>query len=254
MIGNLKENYHGGLSGLQLPVPKYQFPKEWERASRLSYYASFFNSIEINSSFYKIPMPRTVTRWAESVPDDFKFTFKLFREITHSKSVDFDDDQLERFFHVIDHVGDKTGCVLVQFPPGFTIDGFIKVEKLANRLRELNAQQRWKICFEFRHSSWYNTSLYLMLAKYHAHLVKHDMPKSATPFSVFESDVVYHRFHGPTGNYRGDYDAGFLIEFAHYVNQWLTERKHVFVYFNNTAGNAFRNLADLNLAISGDKD
>ena len=62
-----------GLSGLELPIPKYQFPPEHQASSRLTYYTTYFNTIEVNSSFYKIPRAATLTRWASSVPRDFVF-------------------------------------------------------------------------------------------------------------------------------------------------------------------------------------
>ena len=74
--------FYSGLSGLQLNIPQYLYPPPFENASRLTYYASLFNSIEINSSFYKIPKAATVAKWAACVPENFKFTFKLWKGIT----------------------------------------------------------------------------------------------------------------------------------------------------------------------------
>lgn len=75
-----------GTGNVVLPVPhKTHLPPEYKDKSRLNYYASMFNSMEVNSSFYKIPMPRTVEKWANDVPENFRFTFKLFGGITHAK-------------------------------------------------------------------------------------------------------------------------------------------------------------------------
>lgn len=82
-----RQDFYTGTSGLSLPFPKHSFPPEFQDKSRLTFYASLFNSIEINSSFYKLPMASTVKKWAESVPDNFLFTFKLWREITHNKGL-----------------------------------------------------------------------------------------------------------------------------------------------------------------------
>jgi uncharacterized protein YecE (DUF72 family) len=245
-----KGSFFGGLSGLQLPVPKYRFPAGFENASRLTYYSSFFNSIEINSSFYKIPLPRTVAKWAGSVHQNFTFTFKMFKGITHAKDFQYDERELHQFFDAIAHVGKKRACVLVQFPPSFEVTQFDKVMRLAGLLQGLNADRSWNICFEFRHASWYTEDLRAMLVNCDANLVRHDIPKSATPFSGLDTAIRYQRFHGPTGNYRGDYDRGFLSEFAEYVQHWLSAGEDVFVYFNNTAGNAFNNLVTLNGLLS----
>src|ERR1044072_276638 len=90
--------YRSGTSGLVLPVPnKKAFPPEFKDKSRLTYYGSLFNSIEINSSFYKIPQAATVKKWADSVPDNFAFTFKLWREITHIKGLAYQPEDVLRF-------------------------------------------------------------------------------------------------------------------------------------------------------------
>ena len=112
------QRYYTGLSGLQLPVPKYLYPAPFENASRLTYYASLFNSIEINSSFYKIPQLATVRKWAGEVPDHFKFTFKLWKGITHNKGLEFSKEDLSAYFKSINSVVEKKGCLLIQFPPG----------------------------------------------------------------------------------------------------------------------------------------
>src|SRR5688500_18647723 len=100
-------NYYSGLSGIELPVPKYQFPPEYQNASRLTYYTTFFNSIEVNSSFYKIPKPATIVRWADSVPENFRFTFKLIRDVTHCKDLNFEGGCIPQFMETIAHAGNK---------------------------------------------------------------------------------------------------------------------------------------------------
>src|SRR5688500_5212054 len=123
-------NFFPGLSGLELPVPKYQFPPEFQNSSRLTYYSSFFNTIEINNSFYTLPMVATVSRWASSVPDDFRFTFKLLRDITHVNNLMYDDSLIKKFMQVISNVGKKRGAILVQFPPGLKEDNIHQLDRL----------------------------------------------------------------------------------------------------------------------------
>src|ERR1700742_2047581 len=102
--------FYTGTSGLALPVPNKQFyPEAFKGKSRLSYYASLFNSIEINSSFYKTPIASTVRRWVQEVPEDFRFTFKLSKAVTHNKPMAFDDAVLEKFMEAIDEAGAKKG-------------------------------------------------------------------------------------------------------------------------------------------------
>jgi uncharacterized protein YecE (DUF72 family) len=95
---------------------------------------------------------------------------------------------------------------------------------------------------EFRHPSWYRDEVFELLNWYQAAMVLQDMPKSATPMEITADELVYLRFHGPSGNYKGSYSESFLSEYASYINEWQQEGKTVYVYFNNTAGAALENL------------
>jgi uncharacterized protein YecE (DUF72 family) len=243
--------FFSGLSGIELPIPKYQFPSEYQKTSRLTYYSSFFNSIEVNSSFYKIPMNRTVQRWALSVDENFKFTFKLLGEITHSKNLNFDVSHLERFIHTINDVGEKKACMLVQFPPNLESANIHQLESLLKSIKLYDPNNSWHVAIEFRNKSWYNLDVYDLIEYFKSVIVIHDMPASATPLINIPADFIYLRFHGPTGNYRGSYSEAFLVEYAEYIKEWIREGKTVFVYFNNTAGDAFNNLRSLNKFVLG---
>jgi len=240
------KQYYSGLSGLQLPIPKYLFPPPYENVSRLTYYATFFNSIEINSSFYKIPRPETVAKWAASVPEHFRFTFKFWKGITHSKGLDFNEDDVVSFMDSINSVSERKGCLLIQFPPSIGSAYTIQLERILSCIKETDPDHGWKVAVEFRNKSWYQEDVYDLLNYYKAALVIQDIPKSATPLLDHKSDFMYFRFHGPAGNYRESYSTDFLEEYANIVREWLEERKAVYLYFNNTMGDAFNNLKTLN--------
>ena len=240
------ENYYTGTSGLLLPVPnKLHYPKDFQQKRRLCYYASMMNSIEINSSFYKIPQSSTVSKWAADVPEDFKFTFKLFREVTHNKELAFDPDVVSRFFEVISNVGNKKGCVLVQFPPSIQLAHFSQLRFLMSVIRNCDLKEDWKIVFEFRHASLYTSEVEELLTEFRFGMVIHDKLPNGLSFRENHLNFTYLRLHGPEGNYRGSYDDQFLEEYASYISQWLVEGKKVFVYFNNTMGDAIGNLNTL---------
>jgi uncharacterized protein YecE (DUF72 family) len=243
--------FFSGLSGIELPIPKYQFPSEYQKTSRLTYYSSFFNTIEINSSFYKIPMDRTVQRWASCVDKNFKFTFKLFREITHAKNLNFDVSHIERFIHTINNVGEKKSCLLVQFPPSLQARNIQQLENLLKSIKLNDPNNSWNVAVEFRNKGWYNQDVYDLIEYYKCVIVIHDIPASATPLTSIPADFIYLRFHGPTGNYRGSYTDAFLVEYAEYIKEWISDGKMVFAYFNNTAGDAFNNLSSLNKVVLG---
>lgn len=240
-------NFYSGTSGVVLPVPnKLSFPPEFQDKSRLAYYASLFNSVEINSSFYRIPMPATVAKWAESVPEDFRFTFKLWKGITHNKGLDFKVEDVNRFMQVIANVGSKKGCLLVQFPPSLKIASSCQLEKLMLAIQDADAEQSWKIVFEFRDKSWYREETYELAKRYNIGIALHDKSPSASPLLEPATTFVYLRFHGPGGNYKGSYEENFLYEYAQYIKEWQSEGKSVYVYFNNTMGDAVKNLKALN--------
>ncbi|HET8753921.1 MAG TPA: DUF72 domain-containing protein [Salinimicrobium sp.] len=235
------EKFYSGLSGLQLPIPKYLFPSPYENASRLTYYASIFNSIEINSSFYKIPRPATVANWAASVPEHFRFTFKLWKGITHSKGFDFNETDVVRFFDSVNAVAAKKGCILLQFPPSLGSEYGAQLERLLDSVIKLDPEREWKIAVEFRNKSWYEEDVFNFLDDCGATVVVQDIPKSATTVIDQKSDFMYLRFHGPSGNYRESYSEEFLMEYASTINECRAEGKTVFAYFNNTMGDAYDN-------------
>ncbi|WP_419803546.1 DUF72 domain-containing protein [Mucilaginibacter sp.] len=247
MVNQPDEKFYSGTSGVVLPVPnKLSFPPEFQDKSRLTYYASLFNSVEINSSFYKVPMAPTVQKWAESVPENFMFTFKLWKGISHNKKLDFKAEDVNHFMQVIAQVGSKKGCLLVQFPPSLKIASLHQLEKLMLALQGADAAQDWKIALEFRDRSWYVEETYDLLNNYNMGIVLHDKSAAASPLLEPKTDFVYLRFHGPGGNYKGSYDDGFLYEYAQYIKDWQRDGKSVYVYFNNTMGDAIKNLKSLN--------
>jgi len=117
-----KQRFYSGTSGLNLPVPRSQYPAEFRGKSRLNYYASLFNSIEINSIFYKLPRSSTVANWGEMVPNHFRFTFKISKTITHVKALNFAVKDVNDFVTTVEHIGEKKGCLLAQFPPSLKIE------------------------------------------------------------------------------------------------------------------------------------
>jgi uncharacterized protein YecE (DUF72 family) len=239
--------FRSGTSGLVLPVPNKQaYPPEFQDKSRLTYYSSLFNSLEVNSSFYKVPQAKTVGKWAESVPAHFEFTFKLWQEVTHIKGLAYKPADILRFMDVISYAGDKKGCLLLQFPPSVTIDKFSEVEQILGVLQDITPAHEWKVALEFRHSSWYIGETYEMADEYDCSVVLHDIPKSRNLQLNKRARFVYLRFHGPTGDYKGGYSDEHLMQQAVLIKEWMREGKDVYAYFNNTIGDALKNLTTLN--------
>lgn len=242
--------YFSGTSGLVLPLRQKDFPPEHAGASRLIYYASLFNSIEINSTFYKLPKPATVAKWAQSVPHDFRFTFKVPKSITHVKGLTFPAGEAERFMDTVAHIGVRRGCFLIQLPPSLTNERFHEIEDLLGTLKDLNDDGSWTLAIEFRHPTWYTRATYDLLKRYAVAMVKHDMPASATPLLSSYGPALYLRFHGTDGKYRGSYSDEALLQTSRMIKDYLDRGTAVYTYFNNTMGDAGKNLHHLNALVA----
>jgi uncharacterized protein YecE (DUF72 family) len=241
---NNSSSLYSGTSNIVVPIKQSQYPAEFSGASRLQYYGSLFSSLEVNSSFYKIPKAVTVEKWRESVPADFRFTFKVPKIVTHAKGLQFSVADVEHFAEAVAHAGDKKGCLLVQLPPSVKRERQEELEGLLECLRD--DAKGWKIAVEFRHISWYDRAVYRVLQSYGATLVEQDLPASATPPVQVAEDVTYLRFHGPDGGYRGSYDETTLAGYAARIVEGIKNGRDIYVYFNNTIGDAVGNLQTLN--------
>lgn len=239
-----------GTSGLVLPVPNKQaFPEAFRAGSRLAYYSTLFNSIEINSSFYKMPLPATFSRWAGEVQPGFRFTVKLWRGITHVPGLRFMPVDVNRCLYAAHHLGEKKGCLLIQLPPGLTATAVEKLERLLVTICAADPARSWKLAVEFRHRSWYTPEVEALLHRYQAARVLHDMPASSITKLPDTPGFVYLRFHGPTGDYKGGYSDAALRTWAEKAVGWLSAGKEVYVYFNNTIGDALTDLTRLRTMI-----
>jgi uncharacterized protein YecE (DUF72 family) len=240
------EKLFAGTSGLVLPVRnKSEYPEDFRDKSRLTYYSSLFNSIEINSTFKKLPMPSTVEKWAASVNDDFRFSFKLSHTITHQKQLAFASEDLAKYFKVINHAGEKKGALLIQFPAALTAAAAPQLMRLLDNIYQNNLAPPWDVAIEFRHSSWYSKEIQDTIDSYGASFVLHDMHFADVPFHLVSRNFVYLRFHGTEKGYRGSYADEYLLSTSRQIIHWLKEGKKVYVYFNNTLGGAANNLITL---------
>ena len=234
-----------GTSGIVVPGNKSSFPAEYQTGSRLHYYSSLFNTLEINSSFYKIPLPTTFAKWATDISDDFNFTVKLWRGITHAKRLEYSLTDIDAFMNAANCLENKAGCLLIQFPASITGKFINQVEAILDRINKSNIKEQWQLAVEFRHESWYQEQTYKMLDKHKVSQVIHDMPNSKTPNDYEPKQLAYFRFHGPTGKYNGSYSGEFIQRYAEKIKLWSAQGKDIYVYFNNTIGGALQNVQTL---------
>lgn len=234
-----------GTSNVVTPVSKEFFPDYFKDKSRLHYYSSIFNTVEVDSTFKKIPRLSTFERWSGDVPEKFQFTIKMSKEITHTKDLNTESQFVENFINAANHIGNKKGCLLIQFPGKITSEYGQHVEKVISIIHRADIKNKWRKAVEFRSSTWYTQRTLTLLHRYDAVLVLHDMRTSANLNLDETASFHYFRFHGPSSDYKGSYSNAFLEQQAQNIKTSLTEGKDVYAYFNNTMGDAFKNAITL---------
>ena len=200
-----------------LPAPRW-----------LEYYATQFDTVEINNSFYRLPEADTFVEWRRRVPRSFVYAVKSSRYLTHMKKLKEPRQPLALFLSRATRLGRRLGPVLYQLPPHWPRN----LERLENFLRILPKKRMHAI--EFRDPTWYVDETFDLLSRYRAALCLHDMAGSPTGRRLI-GPFVYLRLHGPQ-RYAGRYSDKALESWA----EWCAERRRegmlVYAYFNNDSG------------------
>ncbi len=222
------EAVHIGCSGWNYPHWRGSvYPRGMPASRWLEHYATLFDTVEVNSTFYRLASPDAVARWVQTTPPDFVFALKASRYLTHVKQLRDIGLGVQRFHAAIGPlVGTpKLGPVLWQLPERFERDD----ERLAGALRALPAGRH---CFEFRHPSWFAEDVYALLREHRAALVIGDHPER--PFQAHEltTSWTYVRMHCGRHGGSGSYSDGELEVWRQRLAGWRSSVE-VFVYFNN---------------------
>lgn len=213
----------------------------------LSFLMCHLDTVEVNSSFYRIPTPQMIARWNEVARPQFRFALKMWRGITHYSKLKNAARNVARFLDVVEVLEPRIRApMLIQLPPNQGLD----IQKLEAFLREwVNvADARWRLAFEFRHDSWLTPETLAVLDRHRAALCLHDMAgKGAASEPNSQAPFVYVRRHGPgEARYTGSYTSEQLRRDASLIRGWTSSGRDVFVYFNNDPdGHAFHNAVEL---------
>lgn len=236
-----------GCSGWQYKHWKGDFyPADLPQTRWLEAYASVFDTVEVNNSFYRLPEASTFARWSERVPAGFLYAVKASRYLTHMKKLKDPGEPIERLFSRMRALGKRMGPVLYQLPPGFTVD----VPRLEHFLQALPRDARHVL--EFRDPSWYAEEVYALMRRHRAALCLHDMRGSATG-RLRVGPFVYVRFHGPSGQYHGGYPDERVQSWAEWLRAQMDDGTDVYAYFNNdVGGHAPRDALTLRRFVGGD--
>jgi uncharacterized protein YecE (DUF72 family) len=235
-----------GCSGWSYPHWRGRvYPEDIAQRSWLERYATLFDTVEVNATFYRLPRRETVAAWIERTPPGFLFAVKASRFLTHVRRLTDVGRGLERFYERIEPLesSPKMGPVLWQLPETFHRDD----ERLSGVLARLPPRRH---CFEFRHESWFAPDIYELLREHGAALVIGDHPDRPFQARELTADWTYVRFHHGSRGRRGNYSGGELETWARRIAAWRA-RADVFAYFNNDwEGFAVRNALQLRKRLS----
>jgi uncharacterized protein YecE (DUF72 family) len=222
--------------------------------SHLARYATRFDAVEINSSFYRAHAHKTYARWAASVPPSFRFSVKLPRTITHDARLQRTGDALSRFADEVAGLGRRLGGLLVQLPPSLAFDARIADTFFASLRRRLGAP----VACEPRHASWFAPRVDTIWQRYDIARVAADparLPEAALPGGA--GRWRYWRLHGAPRMYYDRYDEASLRALASTLLADVRSRRSIWCIFDNTAaGHAIADAVRLQalLARSGPTD
>jgi uncharacterized protein YecE (DUF72 family) len=194
----------------------------------LGRYAELFRTVEVNATFYRLPRRATVAAWAAGTPEEFRFSIKASRYLTHIKRLVGVRQGCDRLLSRIDPLleSGKLSAVLWQLPPDFERDD----GRLVDALSQL--PQGIRHCFEFRHASWFCPTVLNMLREAGATLVIGDDPSRAFKRHPPTSGLAYVRLHRGRRGRRGNYSATELQAWGRRIRRW-SRGAEVLVYFNN---------------------
>jgi uncharacterized protein YecE (DUF72 family) len=203
------------------------------------HYAAQFDTVEINASFYRLPLASTFEGWREKAPPGFRYALKVNRFITHMKKLLDCEAEVDRFIALARPLQDKLGPLLYQLPPSLHRD----LPRLDTFLGRLPGDLMHVV--EFRHASWYDEEVFALLDRHNVGFVVHDLRGLISPRWA-SGNLAYVRFHGTSGRYHGLYGKEVLSGWADWCRDQRDAGRNVWCYFNNDIhGHALEDARDL---------
>jgi uncharacterized protein YecE (DUF72 family) len=224
-----------GCSGFYYPNWKNKFyPKGVPQKNWLSYYSSIFKTVELNGTFYRLPKPSDLKRYFQITPDDFTFSVKVSRFITHVTRLTI-KQSIDDFQNLVrENLENKLQYFLFQFPSNFRYSE----ENLQRILASV--PNRPQSVVEFRHSSWWNALVKESLTQSNITFANVDFPGLDT-YVMNTSPVFYLRLHGNPVLFSSSYETSTLQKFQEQIPHDAVDTN---VYFNNTMEEAgYKNAA-----------
>jgi uncharacterized protein YecE (DUF72 family) len=198
------------------------YPAELPERQFLKYYAARFNSVEIDSTFYRMPNAKTIDGWKSATGEDFRFCLKATQQITHREQLRLPSPALDYLLGIVARLERRLGLILYQLPPFLRCD----LERLETFLSFLPGTIRSAI--EFRHDSWFRRETYDLLHGHDVALCIHDAEDHVTPLELTAS-FTYLRLR------RTEYDPALLSEWQHRIHDWAAGGRDVYAYIKHEA-------------------
>lgn len=208
------------------------YPKKLPRKNQLKYFAQYFETLELNNSFYHLPSEKAFLNWQKTTPPDFLFAIKVSRLITHIKKL----NQCQKYWKVFLKraliLGPKLGPFLFQLPPGWKIN-FARLEDFIKIIEEKGSDLRF--VFEFRNPSWFSPTIFKLLKNYkNISLCLADSPRWPK-IDEINGRFVCIRMHGGKVLYGSNYSEKELKRLSFEIKEYLKRELDVYCYFNNDA-------------------
>ena len=197
----------------------------------LAYYATRFDTVEVDSTFYRIPTRQAITNWKNQTPQSFTFSLKFPGVITHVKMLKDCQTETGLFLERTRLLGEKLGPLLLQFPPSFGVEHFPDLAGFLQKLPKLN-----RYVVEIRDKAWLNTDFYSLLRANNAALAWVDSPNMPQTNEV-TSDFLYVRWEGNRKKVKGtlgEIEADTrdsLRDWAGKIKPFLSRQMHLYGYF-----------------------
>jgi uncharacterized protein YecE (DUF72 family) len=221
------KEWHVGCSGFHYKHWRPAFyPEKLAMTKWFNFYQEHFDTVELNVTFYRFPQLPFVQAWYKKATSNFRFSVKAPKAITHYKKFIDCDRMLSDFYTVVKKgLKEKLGCVLFQLPPKYDY----KEERLERILSAMDP--RFKNVLEFRHSSWWNDTVYKTLAEKDVTFC--GMSHPLLPDTIVKNaPILYYRLHGVPYLYKSLYSENALKEIADEIKR-SRKVKEVYLYFNN---------------------
>ena len=207
------------------------YPESIPQKDWFKFYSEHFNTLELNTTFYRFPVLKSLENWYNISPVDFKFAVKVPRLITHYKKFSDCTRLMDDFYNLVTNgLKEKLGPVLFQLPPSFSYTN-ARLELIIKSIHK-----GYDNVIEFRHASWWKQKVFTQLKKEDIIFCGIDYPNLDIK-AIVTNQTSYYRFHGQPKLYYSAYKVCDLKTVADtlIVNKKVTK---AYIYFNNTATKA----------------